>query len=484
MQRFFFSFGFAVIFLGLFLAPVLALANTSVSIGSLSPASTVSVGTMVSFTVASSGFSNPSFNLNDAFSGSSVSNNNVNSSGTFSWTPASNDIGAHSITITVSDSSGNTGTVTENITVANGPTISIGSMSPGYTVVAGVPLSFTVNTTGFNSPIYTVSDSSNNSTNSVTTSDINSLGYFNWTPATYDIGTHTLTVTVVDSSGHSVSQQLTITVTSPQVTVTSLTPGGTVAAGQKLSFQIVPTGFTNPWYAVTDSFFGSSFLNGQMSSNVTWVSAARDVGTHTITIAAYDNANHAATDTITIAVTPGSGILTPAPAIVTTPTTTPTPATSAVSSSAATSITTFINQLVTGSSGSQVTALQTLLTKLGFFFVAPNGYFGPATKAAVAAFQTAHSLAAVGSVGPQTRALLNQAQNSSSYTFIAALSLGSQGQAVTALQQRLTTEGDFSGQITGYFGVQTETAVKKYQAAHDLEMTGSLGPKTRALLNK
>jgi len=72
---------------------------------------------------------------------------------------------------------------------------------------------------------------------------------------------------------------------------------------------------------------------------------------------------------------------------------------------------------------------------------------------------------------------------SASYTFTTQLSLGSQGLAVTALQQRLTAEGDFSGQITGYFGAQTEAALKKFQTAHSLEAVGITGPQTRALLN-
>ncbi|TSC76854.1 MAG: putative peptidoglycan-binding domain-containing protein [Parcubacteria group bacterium Gr01-1014_31] len=63
-----------------------------------------------------------------------------------------------------------------------------------------------------------------------------------------------------------------------------------------------------------------------------------------------------------------------------------------------------------GVSGPQVYALQLLLQTRGYFptTVPPTGYFGPVTTAAVEQFQSAHGLPVVGSVGPQTRAVLNQ----------------------------------------------------------------------------
>jgi hypothetical protein len=71
-----------------------------------------------------------------------------------------------------------------------------------------------------------------------------------------------------------------------------------------------------------------------------------------------------------------------------------------------------------------------------------------------------------------------------SYKFLSPLSVGSRGTDVTELQKRLTTEGVYSGPITGYFGSLTKTAVQKYQAIHGLSQLGNVGPATRALLNK
>jgi len=65
-----------------------------------------------------------------------------------------------------------------------------------------------------------------------------------------------------------------------------------------------------------------------------------------------------------------------------------------------------------GATGSDVTALQQLLVNLKFLNTTPTGYFGPATFAAVKAFQTAHQLEAIGSIGPATRAALNAAAGS------------------------------------------------------------------------
>jgi hypothetical protein len=72
---------------------------------------------------------------------------------------------------------------------------------------------------------------------------------------------------------------------------------------------------------------------------------------------------------------------------------------------------------------------------------------------------------------------------STSYKFYNPLKLGSTGADVTALQQRLASEGIYSGPVTGYYGALTEAAVKKYQGLHSLQQLGNVGPGTRADLN-
>jgi hypothetical protein len=86
----------------------------------------------------------------------------------------------------------------------------------------------------------------------------------------------------------------------------------------------------------------------------------------------------------------------------------------------------------------------------------------------------------------QLTQLQSQSSNTSLTTPITItdfLTLGSQNAQVTALQQRLTTDGFYSGAITGFYGSLTEAAVKKFQSAHGITPKGYVGPSTRALLN-
>lgn len=86
----------------------------------------------------------------------------------------------------------------------------------------------------------------------------------------------------------------------------------------------------------------------------------------------------------------------------------------------------------------------------------------------------------------QLQSQLNNSSNNgaeSSYTFLKFLGIGSKGADVTALQQRLTKDGFYSGPINGSYGPLTEAAVKLYQGAYGVKKAGYVGPGTRALLN-
>ena len=78
----------------------------------------------------------------------------------------------------------------------------------------------------------------------------------------------------------------------------------------------------------------------------------------------------------------------------------------------------------------------------------------------------------------------SSASGSNTYTFTRLLVVGSTGADVTALQNRLTADGFYSGPITGKIGYLTQAAVKKYQTKHGLSPVGDVGPATRDLLNK
>ncbi|MDD4531262.1 MAG: peptidoglycan-binding domain-containing protein [Candidatus Pacebacteria bacterium] len=85
------------------------------------------------------------------------------------------------------------------------------------------------------------------------------------------------------------------------------------------------------------------------------------------------------------------------------------------------------------------------------------------------------------------QATVGTAASTSSSTvnkFTRSLGIGDEGDDVEDLQERLKTDGYYSGPITGYFGSLTSAAVKKYQAANGIRQTGTMGPQTMASLNE
>ena len=72
------------------------------------------------------------------------------------------------------------------------------------------------------------------------------------------------------------------------------------------------------------------------------------------------------------------------------------------------------------------------------------------------------------------------------------LAVGARGDDVTQLQLFLKARGYFNEEETGYFGILTETAVRRMQAAHNIVSSGTaqttgygmLGPRTRTLVSE
>jgi peptidoglycan hydrolase-like protein with peptidoglycan-binding domain len=130
-----------------------------------------------------------------------------------------------------------------------------------------------------------------------------------------------------------------------------------------------------------------------------------------------------------------------------------------------------------GDSEHPVRTLQHLLRARGHK-VAVDGKFGPATEAAVKAFQKAKNLNADGIVGPKTWAAL-----------VITVKQGSTGDAVRGVQEEFKFR-DLSGdpangvQIDGIFGPDTDAAVRGFQDALDIAVDGVVGAVTwRALVS-
>jgi peptidoglycan hydrolase-like protein with peptidoglycan-binding domain len=129
-----------------------------------------------------------------------------------------------------------------------------------------------------------------------------------------------------------------------------------------------------------------------------------------------------------------------------------------------------------GSTGPQVTAVQTLLNQQGYEAGAADGIFGSATRSAVQAFQTARGLSADGTVGPKTWTALLSAGTTPT------LVKGGSGDAVKRLQRSLTAALGRTVSADGAFGANTDKAVRDYQSTRGLSVDGSVGSGTWAAL--
>jgi peptidoglycan hydrolase-like protein with peptidoglycan-binding domain len=164
----------------------------------------------------------------------------------------------------------------------------------------------------------------------------------------------------------------------------------------------------------------------------------------------------------------------------------------------------FPANLTIGDRGQQVRALQEYLAAQKLFKKRISGVYGLATYQSVRAFQKLNGLPQTGKFDEVTRARANgstapkvqgalttipspateeSTSPATTKTFDIDLSMDMESPLVRMLQEYLTKVRVYSGPITGYFGVKTFEAVKRYQASRGIVPTGYVGPKTRALLN-
>ena len=134
-----------------------------------------------------------------------------------------------------------------------------------------------------------------------------------------------------------------------------------------------------------------------------------------------------------------------------------------------------------GSSGSEVTNTQRCLKKLGYFNGPVTGNFASLTQKAVIGFQRANRLAVDGVVGISTERSLQQAcqARNPGGNVTGDLRQGSRGASVSRLQQDLRQLGYFYGPVNGYFGLDTQQAVIRFQQASRLAADGVVGSRTK-----
>ena len=116
-----------------------------------------------------------------------------------------------------------------------------------------------------------------------------------------------------------------------------------------------------------------------------------------------------------------------------------------------------------GSSGTDVKHLQQNLIGLGFLTGEADGKFGAQTEAAVSDFQRDFGLSVDGSAGYATQTAVRN--------------------AIVRLQVELKNAGFNPGGADGHFGSNTRAALKQYQKARGLEVTGVADARTWSEIN-
>ena len=117
-----------------------------------------------------------------------------------------------------------------------------------------------------------------------------------------------------------------------------------------------------------------------------------------------------------------------------------------------------VSALRKGSSGTQVKYLQRALIGLGFLDGVADGQYGSKTAEAVRDYQRAYGLGVDGNAGKNTMTSLKN--------------------TVVALQSDLTRKGYDANGTDGVFGGGTKSAVKAYQRAAGVTVTGIAGSRT------
>ncbi len=124
----------------------------------------------------------------------------------------------------------------------------------------------------------------------------------------------------------------------------------------------------------------------------------------------------------------------------------------------------YTRSLTVGSTGADVTELQTWLNSKGYLAVAPTGYFGNLTKAAVAAFQTANGITpAAGYFGPISQAkVASMGSTGGSTSTVAGCTAGALFSATTGAPCTGGSTGS-TGSLAGTDGsIQAVTELSQY----------------------
>ncbi len=135
------------------------------------------------------------------------------------------------------------------------------------------------------------------------------------------------------------------------------------------------------------------------------------------------------------------------------------------------------NVLGYGDEGEIVEKYQQKLMDLAYLTTKVDGNYGQDTVDAVKQFQADYGLVADGYLGASTREVLD-----SEDVIANVLQVGDEGTMVTKVQKHLKNYGYLSAGATGYYGEDTEAAVKQFQAKNGLAADGKVGAATLRMM--
>ena len=134
-----------------------------------------------------------------------------------------------------------------------------------------------------------------------------------------------------------------------------------------------------------------------------------------------------------------------------------------------------------GDTGLNVYVLQTRLGQMGYFTGNRTASFGELTRQAVERFQRDNGLAANGQADAATWAAIYSRSGAGAVSSD-VMRYGDSGDNVRAVQTRLNALGFYDNAMNGKYGYATETAVRLFQTAANLEATGLLDAETSSRL--
>lgn len=145
----------------------------------------------------------------------------------------------------------------------------------------------------------------------------------------------------------------------------------------------------------------------------------------------------------------------------------------------------FAQTLRSGMMGPDILNLQKALVEAGYLAREPEGNFGAATERAVALFQEEHQIRVTGVADEETLSIIeNEKRKEMREGGGVVLTRGNRGAEVAKCQHMLLNRGYLNSAADGVYGEETEKAVRAFQKAEELPITGFVDEKTLEALNE